>query len=99
MKELPIEKVALLFFRKGVDEPDVTMVFEEEAKSAIEHFYRNIDSHESKKVWISPEKDFSINLSEVSLIRYSEIEKDPEDENDEDEEEQDDLETGWTPED
>lgn len=84
------EPVGLLFFRHGVENPDGLLTNEKEAKVAIKYYYDFVkskyvsDGVHHLPVWINSEGTFSIDLTDVILVRLGNVEEELEEEEDED---------------
>lgn len=93
------DKVGLAFFRKGSGDPDGVIATRKEAKDIVKFFHRNLGKgfDGENKVWISSTEDFVIDLSDVVVIRYHEL--DDEEEIEEGEDEDNLLKYGYSPED
>jgi hypothetical protein len=74
------EVVGLMFFRKGETEPDGKISSLKDAQGAIKHFVDWMaEDRVVSKIWISEKGDFSINLEDVSLVRYDPIQESKDD--------------------
>ncbi len=94
--ELDEDMVGLLFFRKGVENPDALLLSEKEAKEAVRYYYEFAKNrvHTSSIPWMSSDCSFAIDLTDIILVRIGT----PEEELDDDEENYD-LKHGYSPED
>lgn len=100
MKLLPEDKVGLLFFRRKCTDPDGIVVFESEAKKAVEHYQLwSKGNTEYGHVWSSADGRLVINLNDVSLVRYGDVEEETEEDEDEDNDDFGKLKYGYSPED